>query len=93
MLTPTRFSICRLYKDCHVSMMKRKMSMNICNEEPTNVLENAGTEVGMYHTTMWNFSKRELKRYSYKLGRREEAADLYKKNKVPLARYCRSEFK
>lgn len=67
-----------------ISEEKKEMIRKIFNEDPRASLRNAATQVGLHHTTIWNFLKRELELDAYKLKMHQQITDLDKVNRVYL---------
>lgn len=60
-------------------------------EDPTLSLRIAATEIGIHHTTIWRFLRRELKLFPYKLQLHQQISDEDKAKRIEFAQYCRNE--
>lgn len=67
---------------------KKAMIRNIFTENAIFSLRTTDMQIRVYHTTIWNFLRRELELYPYKLQISEEINELEKLSRVSFARYC-----
>lgn len=67
------------------------MIRTLFNENPTMSLRTAAVQIGLHHTTLWNFLRRNLKLYRYKLQMHQQISDEDKLVRVNFAQCCRNE--
>ena len=76
-----------------ISDEKKEMIRSMFNENPTVSLRTAATQVGVHHTTIWSFLRRELKLYPYKLQMAQQLSEEDETKRINFARYCRAELR